>query len=273
MSPYEKKETILKVENISLNLGGNQILKDVNIEIKDIIRPGYTQGQIVGFLGPSGIGKTKFFEILSGITYPTTGTVLIGEKLEPVKIGQVGVVQQNYPLFNHLSIYDNMEIAAKRKHKNQKERKEIIEDILNRFNILKEKNHWPSQLSGGQKQRAAIAQQILCSNNFLLMDEPFSGLDINAVRAVSDIIIETANMHELNTVIIVSHSIEATASISDTLWVMGRDRDIENHIIPGSKIKYQFDLMERGLAWQKGIESTPGFHQLIDEIRNIFPTL
>lgn len=273
MFAYEKKETILKVENVSLNLGGNQILKDVNVEIKDIVRPDCTQGQIVGFLGPSGIGKTKFFEILSGILQPNTGTVLVGQKLEPVKIGMVGVVQQNYPLFNHLSIYKNMEVAANGKYKDAKLRKDAIEDILNNFDLLKRKDYWPMQLSGGQRQRAAIAQQILCSNNFLLMDEPFSGLDVNMVKKVSDLIVKVANMHELNTVILVSHDMVSTAAISDTLWVMGRDRDEQNNIIPGSKIKHQYDLIEKGLAWQPGIESTPLFHSLIDEIRTMFPTL
>lgn len=291
MLQYEKKDTILKVENVSLTLGGNRILKDVNVEIKDIVRPGCTQGQIVGFLGPSGIGKTKFFEMLSGIitidseketlgeeelkkiSYRSIGKILIGEKLQPVKMGMVGVVQQNYPLFRHLSIYDNMEVAAIKKHKDEKLRKDMIEDILNRFDLLKRKNAWPDELSGGQRQRAAIAQQILCSNNFLLMDEPFSGLDINMVHKVSNLIVEVANMHELNTVIIVSHDIVSTAAISDTLWIMGRDRDSQNNIIPGSKIKHQYDLMERGLAWQPGIETTIGFHALIDEIRILFPNL
>ena len=67
------------------------------------------------------------------------------------------------------------------------------------------------------------------------MDEPFSGLDINMVAKVSSLIVEVANMHELNTVILVSHDIISTAAISDTLWVMGRDRDEQNNIIPGEK--------------------------------------
>ena len=235
--------------------------------------------------------NTKFFEMLSGIieidgeketkteeqlkneSHRAMGKILIGEKLEPVSMGKVGVVQQNYPLFNHLTIYHNMDVAAIGKHKDAKLRKDMIEDILTRFDLITKKNDYPAQLSGGQKQRAAIAQQILCSNNFLLMDEPFSGLDINMVHKVSDLIVKVANMHELNTVILVSHDIVSTAAISDTLWIMGRDRDLHNNIIPGSKIKYQYDLIERDLAWKPGIEATIGFHALIDEIRALFPTL
>jgi len=277
MYSYEKKSTILRVEGVSLKLGDNQILKDIHIEVKDIVRPGMTQGQIIGFLGPSGIGKTKFFEMLSGIIpingKNAVGQVLIGEKLEPVKIGNVGVIQQNYPLFEHRTIYGNLDIAAKMKYKDKKERADRINDILARFDLDKRKNYYPIQLSGGQRQRAAIAQQILCSNNFLLMDEPFSGLDPLMIEKVSNLIIEVANMHELNTIIIVSHDILSTAAISDTLWVMGRDRDEKGEVIPGAKIKYEYDLIEKGLAWRPNIEITPEFHALCDELRGLFPTL
>ena len=112
---HEFKNTILKVENISLSLGGNQILRDVNVDVRDIVRPGMSQGQIVGFLGPSGIGKTKFFEILAGLLKPDTGQVLLGDPLTPVQIGRVGVVQQSYPLFNHRTVMGNLMVAAARK--------------------------------------------------------------------------------------------------------------------------------------------------------------
>jgi polar amino acid transport system ATP-binding protein/sulfate transport system ATP-binding protein len=285
MYTYEKKETILKVEGVSLKLGDNQILKDIKIEVKDIVRPDMTQGQIIGFLGPSGIGKTKFFEMLSGIIpingKNATGQVLIGQKLEPVKIGNVGVIQQNYPLFEHRTIYGNLDISAKIKYKNKKEREDRINDILQRLGLITKKKSYPAELSGGQRQRAAIAQQILCSNNFLLMDEPFSGLDPVAIEEVSKLIVEVANLSELNTIIIVSHDILSTTAIADTLWIMGRDREMvkdkdgveKEVIIPGAKIKYEYDLIEKGIAWRPDNKSTHEFHVLCDELRNLFPKL
>lgn len=277
MYEYEKKETILKVKDVSLSLGGTQILKNINVEVKDIVRPGMVQGQIIGFLGPSGIGKTKFFEMLSGIIpingNNAKGEVLIGQTQEQVKIGKVGVIQQNYPLFEHRTIYGNLDISAKIKYKNKTEREDRIHDILQRFDLEKRKDFYPIQLSGGQRQRVAIAQQILCSNNFLLMDEPFSGLDPLMIKKVSNLIVEVANMHEINTIIIVSHDILSTSAISDTLWIMGRDRDEKGEIIPGAKIKYEYDLIEKGLAWRPNIESTPAFHSLCDELRGLFPSL
>lgn len=291
---YEKKEVILKVENVSLKYGDTQILRDINLEVKNIVRPGMSQGQIIGFVGPSGIGKTKFFEMLSGIIEIdylqspgekiekeleedgeklAIGSIKVGDDLSPVKIGRVGVIQQNYPLFEHRTIYGNLDIAAKIKFKNKSERADRINDILKRFDLGGRKSFYPAQLSGGQKQRVAIAQQILCSNNFLLMDEPFSGLDPNMVKQVSSLIVEVANMHELNTIIIVSHDIPSTAAISDTLWVMGRDRNEKGEIIPGARIKYEYDLIERNLAWHTDIKKMPEFQNLCNELDSLFINL
>ena len=88
-------------------------------------------GQVVGFLGPSGIGKTKLFEVLAGLLEPTSGKVTINNPAIPVKAGLVGVVQQNYPLFNHRTVYGNLDVAAKKTCKDAAERKKKIDDILN----------------------------------------------------------------------------------------------------------------------------------------------
>lgn len=273
MEQYALAETLLEAKNISLKLGENQILKDVNVEIKNIIRPGYKMGQVVGFLGPSGIGKTKLFEILAGLLEPTSGTVSINTPSIPVKAGLVGVVQQNYPLFNHRTVGGNLEVAAKKTTKDANERKKKIDNILKRFNLSDKVNLYPAQLSGGQKQRVAIAQQLLCSENFLLLDEPFSGLDPLMVEEVGNMLSEIAHANELITIIVVSHDIISTASIADTLWIMGRDRDAKGTIIPGSKIKHTYNLVDKGLAWQKNIELKPEFLDFVKEIKGLFPSL
>src|SRR5689334_14366365 len=96
---YELGVSILQVNGVSLTLGGRCILRDVNLEIRDIRRTGQTVGQVVGLLGPSGIGKTRLFRIMAGLDQPTSGTVLIGEDNSPVERGKMGVVAQDYPLF------------------------------------------------------------------------------------------------------------------------------------------------------------------------------
>ncbi|MBK6610593.1 MAG: ABC transporter ATP-binding protein [Sphingobacteriales bacterium] len=271
--PYEIKDTILKIDNISLSLGGKLILNQVNAEIKDLVRPNIEQGQIVGFLGPSGIGKTKLFEIMAGLQQPDSGQVLIGTSLKPVKPGSMGVVQQSYPLFNHRTVKSNLEIAARKGNIPQTERTKRINDLLVRFKLQQQANQYPAQLSGGQRQRIAIAQQLLCSDGFLLLDEPFSGLDIIMIETLSQLLIEIAQQHEHRTIIIVSHDIESTAAIADTLWLMGRNFTEQGQPIDGSHIKYTFNLVELGLAWQQNIIAQPEFHDLVNEVRGLFKKL
>ena len=271
---YEKKDVIVEVDKVCLELGGKTILRNVSAEIRDIVRPGMTQGQIVGFLGPSGVGKTKLFEILAGLLKPTSGTVRIGTPLVPIQVGKVGVVQQNYPLFRHRSVWGNLLVAAgKSATANPQERETRVKALLERFGLWANRDQYPAQLSGGQRQRVAIAQQLICSETYLLLDEPFSGLDVNMIREVSHMLVEIANQNETNTIIVVSHDIASTAAISDTLWIMGRDRTPEGEIIPGAYIKHLYDLIEMGLCWKDDIHEDPRFETLIREVRALFPTL
>lgn len=291
--PFEKKETILKMENVSLSFGDTQILRDINLEIKDIIRPEVKQGQVISILGPSGIGKTVLFNMMSGVLEPTTGTILVGASQQPIKVGMVGVVQQKYPLFNHRTVQKNLELAARNYYTStlkfgskewisnllylnrevREQQKKQVEELLELFELKERRRMYPESLSGGQKQRLAIAQQILCKNNFLLMDEPFSSLDLNMIKKASNQILKVSNMHEHNTIVVISHDIVSTAAISDTILIIGRDRDENGNIIPGATIKYQFDLAEMGLAWDPEIRSKPEFFELIKQIEAIFPTL
>jgi len=269
----EYRNTLLKAGNVSLTLGKNVILRDLNLEIKDLYRPGYVTGQIVGLLGPSGIGKTRLFRILSGIDKPDTGEILIGEKCEPVRRGMVGVVAQNYPLFEHRTVAGNLELAARAAGASRSDAREKAAASLKRFCLEDRAELYPCQLSGGQRQRVAIAQQFLCSENFVLMDEPFSGLDLIAVEQVCKLIVEVANSNELNVVIVVTHDIAAAVTVADTLWLLGRDRDEHHNIIPGAKVKKTYNLAEMGLTWREGISESKEFVDVVREIRGIFPSL
>src|SRR5689334_24285813 len=110
---HKFEETLLKVTDVSVTLGKTQILRDLNLEVKNITRPGMTQGQVVGLLGPSGVGKTTLFRILAGLDEPDSGQVLVDEAQKPVERGMVGVVAQNYPLFEHRRVLSNMMVAGR----------------------------------------------------------------------------------------------------------------------------------------------------------------
>jgi polar amino acid transport system ATP-binding protein/sulfate transport system ATP-binding protein len=270
---YEYGSILLKVNGVSLALGGKPILRDVNLEVRDVRRPGHTTGQVIGLLGPSGIGKTQLFRILAGLNSPDAGSVLLGEAALPVTRGEVGVVAQHYPLFAHRRVFGNLLIAGTRSGLDHQAAERKATDLLARFKLEDAAHKFPAQLSGGQRQRVAIAQQVMSSTHFLLMDEPFSGLDLVQIQRVIELIHEVASADELNTIIVVTHDISAAIEIADTLWLLGRDRDAQGQLVPGARVQTQYDLIERGLAWRRGITDTPEFLTLRREIRERFPML
>ncbi len=270
---YSLEESILKVEEASLVLGGNLILDRVSFEIRNITRPDAIAGQVIGLLGPSGIGKTQLFHLLAGLKQPTSGRVLIGDPGVPVKRGMVGVVAQHYPLFMHRTVMGNLMIAGQRSGKSEAEYKTKAHSLLEEFKLLDRADHYPAQLSGGQRQRVAIAQQIMCSESFLLMDEPFSGLDLIALRKVQELIHGISTAHELNTIFVVTHDITSALEVCDTLLLLGRNSDENGKFKPGASIQATYNLIDRGLAWRKDISATPEFVICLAEIRNRFALL
>ncbi len=270
---YTHGATLLKAENVNVTLGGNPILRDLSLEVRDLRRPDAVAGQVVGLLGPSGIGKTTLFRVLAGLDKPDTGTVRLGEESRPVERGMVGVVAQHYPLFMHRTVLGNLVVAGSRAGLSHKDSVAKAMGFLERFGLADRSGLYPAQLSGGQRQRVAIAQQFMCSEHFLLLDEPFSGLDPMAIDRVAELLNEVACIHELNTIIVVTHDITAALEVADTIWLMGRDRDAEGKIIPGAKIRESYNLIERGLAWRDGITTTNEFLETLREIRLKFPTL
>lgn len=269
---YQLGKSLLKIKDICLEYDGKPVLKNVNAEIKDIIRTS-GKGQIVGFLGPSGIGKTQLFRIIAGLNTPTSGMVSINGSEDQVLAGQVGVVAQNYPLFEHRTVLSNLILSALQNEKNYKSAREKVLEYLNEFDLADRAYCYPAQLSGGQRQRCAIIQQALCSEHFLLMDEPFSGLDLLMLEKTCSLLSKLANKDELNTIIVVTHDIAAAASISDHLWLMGRDTGEDGQKIPGSRIVKEYNLMDRDLAWHPEITRTAKFSDFVREVKEEFKNL
>jgi len=275
MVEYYYEETvppILKMENVSLRFGEKIIFQDINLEIKDVKRKDQITGQIVGFLGPSGRGKTQLFKIIAGLRQPTTGTVLVNGK--PVNPGDVGVVAQNYPLFLHRTVMGNLMLALNKTNLTKAEKKDKIQFYLERFKLADKLDYYPVSLSGGQRQRIAIIQQLLCSDKFLLLDEPFSGLDPMMIDELSQTILEIANMDDLNTIILISHDIQSTVAIANNLWILGYVQDEQGNQLPGARIKYADDLMQLGIAWNyPQVFEMPVFTDYVKNVRNSFKTL
>ena len=267
--PYEKTTPLLAVENVCIAYD-RPILQNVNVKIRKIIRAGTHTGRIVSFLGPSGIGKTQLLRTLAGLQTPNSGGVFLNGDRQPVRPGLVGLVSQQYILYNNRTVMGNLLVAAKQL--NPKNAMERSLAMLERFGLTEHKNKYPLQLSGGQRQRIAIAQQLLCSDHFLMMDEPTASLDPLAKKKVCNLVMDLANSGDGITVIIVTHDIPFAVSVSDTIWLMGRDRN-EAGIIPGARIIDSYDLIECGLAWSKEPLLHPAFNPLIQEINQRFDEL
>ena len=261
MTQYTKTEVLLKAEHVQLTYDNKPILRDINFAIRDIVRPGMQQGQIVSLIGRSGIGKTQLFKLLSGLQSPTSGSICLRNN-KTVTAGDMGVIFQNYYLFEWRTVHHSLLLAAKQNPLLKGKEKESIANYAEKFQLTEHLQLYPQQLSGGQRQRASIIQQLLKGSDFLLLDEPFSGLDVCVLDKVVDLLLEVSVSDEFKTLIIVSHDIETSVAISDTVLIMGNENGK-----PGATIKKEIDLIERGLAWQKNIKQEKCFSDIIEEIK------
>ena len=269
---YELKDVLVSIEAVSLVYGDKPILYNLSAEVRDIVRPGCVTGQVIGILGPSGVGKTQLSRIMTGLQEPTSGEVRVGQKREKVHAGLVGYVAQRYPLLRHRTVLGNLTTASKRAGANAEEAKTKSMEFLKRFDLEGKWDSYPAELSGGQQQRVAIAQQLLCSEHFLIHDEPTTGLDPLMKDKVCALIKQVASISEENTIFVVTHDIAAILTVADHLWLLGRDRD-ERGVPMGAKIQHHYDLIERGLAWRENPQDLPAFAETMRDVRARFAEL
>lgn len=265
---YTRNEVILSVQDVGLNFGTHVVLKNVNAEIRNVVRPGMTQGQVICFLGPSGVGKTRLARLIAGLDKPTSGRILgaEGKELDP---GSVGMVPQKYPLFEFLTAEGNLDVAVAHAAdpKRAREDKKHFIELLGLGPFL---SRYPGQLSGGTCQRVAIARQFLCSEHVVILDEPFSGLDFKMRKKTCELIVKIAEMHELNTVIVITHDVVEGLSVADTTWLMGVDKGADDKAIPGARIIEEYDLAALGLAWQPDLVDSPAFSEVVKAVKAKF---
>jgi ABC-type nitrate/sulfonate/bicarbonate transport system ATPase subunit len=280
---YTKHERLLTIDKVSLTLGGKLILREVSAEVDNISREGVQQGQVICFLGPSGIGKTRLSRLIAGLDQPTSGTITLTDG-QPTRKGVVGMVPQKYTLFDFATVQENFEIALRQRLDQQShvvQQMAATSPYINEFGLRHVLGHYPHQLSGGQRQRVAIVRQLLTSEHFLVMDEPFSGLDVIMKKRACDVIAKVAQMDELNTIIIVTHDVTEGMSVADTVWLMGLEQEdyLETRRTdgtgwkPGARIVEKYDLAAQGLAWRPDIHEDKQFLEAVQAVKARFQTV
>jgi len=139
----------------------------------------------------------------------------------------------------------------------------MIRKYAEDFNLTEHLYKYPTQLSGGQKQRVSIIQQVLTDNKFILLDEPFSGLDSLMVDKVVNLLLKISTLSEYSTLVIVSHDVQTAMAISDEVWVLAKEPDKE-----GATITHTYDLKEMGMAWEPNIRKRTDFQELVETVKS-----
>jgi len=250
---YKVEEPLLYVDKLSVGYNGKMIIKDVSFVEHNITREGFpSTGQVAAFIGRSGRGKSTLFKALTGVLKPTTGQILITDMMsedkedaKPVTEGDIGFVDQKYTLFRHETI-DQICMYALRKSKLTKpEKKELINKYLNDWGLAEHRNKYSCELSGGQRQRTAIIEQMLTSKHFMILDEPFSGLDVGNIEKVKQSFQRISDDNEFNTIIFSTHDIQLAIEMADSIYILGFPEGETQY----STIVKHFDLKAMGLAW------------------------
>ena len=206
----------LHTQEISKSYRGRQVVQKVSIEVN--------QGEIVGLLGPNGAGKTTSFYMIVGLVKPDQGTVFLDEiditKLPMYKRAQLGIgyLPQEVSVFRKLSVEDNIMAILELTQLNKKQREDKLEKLLEEFSLTHVRKNLGNRLSGGEKRRTEIARALATDPKFVLLDEPFAGVDPIAVEDIQSIVWELKKRNI--GILITDHNVQETLSITDRAYLL-----------------------------------------------------
>ncbi len=206
----------IEVKNIAKMIKKTQILHDISLEIRS--------GETVGLLGPNGAGKTTSFYIICGLIQPTSGTISFdGSDITHLPLHKralrgIGYLPQESSIFKELTVEENLMLAAEVSIDDKKQRWERVEELLEIFNIEPIRQRKGISLSGGERRRTEIARALVSNPKFLLLDEPFAGVDPIAVKDIQSIIKQLTSRGI--GVLITDHNVRETLQICDKAYVM-----------------------------------------------------
>lgn len=206
----------LKVTKLAKTIKKTPIIHDVSLEVKS--------GEVVGLLGPNGAGKTTTFYMICGLIGASSGEIYLDNKnISKVPLHErsrrgIGYLPQESSIFKDLSVEENILLAAEIIYEKVEQREEKVEELLELLNIEPIRARKGLSLSGGERRRCEIARSLVMKPNFLLLDEPFAGVDPIAVSDIQDIV---KDLKKLNIgVLITDHNVRETLAICDRAYVI-----------------------------------------------------
>ena len=207
---------ILRTESIYKKYRSRMVVNNVSIQVK--------RGEIVGLLGPNGAGKTTSFYTIVGLIKPLQGKVFFNDKditempmYKRARMG-VGYLAQEASIFRNLTVEDNIRSVLQFTTLNKKEQKDSLENLLEEFGLQVIRKNKGIQLSGGERRRTEIARSLATNPKFILLDEPFAGVDPIAVEDIQSIV-EKLKKKDIG-ILITDHNVDETLAITDYAYIL-----------------------------------------------------
>jgi lipopolysaccharide export system ATP-binding protein len=215
-TPFLQERPLLSAEGLSKSYGGRTVVRDVSVEI--------ASGEIVGLLGPNGAGKTTTFSMVVGLVRPDKGRVRLGEsdltELPMYRRARTGIsyLPQEPSVFRKLTVEQNLLAILETLDLSPAARRERCDELVAEFGLEKVRRHRAYSLSGGERRRVEIARSLVVSPSFLLLDEPFAGIDPIAVLDIQAIARRLSSTGI--GVLITDHNVRETLSIVDRAYII-----------------------------------------------------
>jgi ABC-type nitrate/sulfonate/bicarbonate transport system ATPase subunit len=239
--------SVLQVKNISKSFDGEEIIKDISIELHE--------GEIVSLLGASGGGKTTLFNVIAGLSDPDSGDVLLDGESVVGKPGSISYMLQKDLLLPHYTVLDNVALPLIVKGVDKKNARQRASVHFAEFGLEGTEDKYPSQISGGMKQRAALLRTYLFSEKVALLDEPFSALDMLTKAKIHEWYLDVMQKIKLSTLFI-THDIDEAILLSDRIYLLtGKPGQITEEIIvkrTGTRDR-SFGLTEEFMEYKRQI--------------------
>jgi lipopolysaccharide export system ATP-binding protein len=246
------EQKILRTENLVKRYRNRTVVNHVSIDVK--------QGEIVGLLGPNGAGKTTTFYMAVGLVTPNEGKIFLDDrdvtKFPVYKRAQTGIgyLAQEASIFRKMSVEDNIRSVLEMTNKSSEYRKEKLESLISEFGLGKVRKNLGDQLSGGERRRVEIARCLAIDPKFIMLDEPFAGIDPIAVQDIQQIVGELK--HKNIGILITDHNVHETLSITDRAYLLFEGKVLfqgvaeelaENPIVREKYLGRDFELRKKVL--------------------------